>query len=1078
MKRLARNIVKHRFIITPILLIITVFTFTLMDDVNTNYDFSKYLPEESTATQDTNTIRDQIAFPLSLSLMVNDIEESDVAVIKEKLEALDDVEVVIVDTEDTSNFKDGHALLTIFLPSDSERSDDMGPVIEEIESTLSNYDINLSGNHVNTYHQKVKVQEETPMILLVACVVIAIILLVTTERYLEPLAFGLVIGVAIVINMGTNIIFPEISYITKSVAAVLQLGLSMDYSIILINNYYREKTTEKSSKQAMINALSNSFKPISSSSLTTVIGLLALLFMSFTIGKDMGLVLAKGIVISLICVFILLPNVILWLEKVPFNKKHKTLNLTSISVKSSNGKITFGITTFAALFIISMFFVQSNNSYIFTDETKFDDEEAIKEVFGDSNTFVIGVNNNENLYENEKAIMDKIDEQYKDSIISYLGEVNSTQKHVTYHDLLDITNEDNAKLIISLYSLDYGQSMEMTYTDYMTELESLISNKTITVTEEMSDLNKVVLIKNMLSNSYSSDELLETELLPSSTDQAMIDLVYNSYHFDHDNVTTNKLTLNQFIDTLQVVAASHPELVTDEEALTNLQTLKTQLDSIDTLLQTEATKEQFQAIALSQFNVALDDATVTGLYSNYFALNGLDVSDTIMIKNTLSFMVENDLLPEQNKTVVTALLQANTMVQTQVEYTAINQTLNNTIYLLTGIMGTQELNENLLKFNYIIALSNFNMISDDAIAFTDLIPYLASLTNDPFVSTLLTNDIISDVETLQTQITLLDSDTSYSREEIVALLSNTKNSDLEKLTSAIYASSLSKTSFIDDYEVSVNNLLEFITSQDLGMTDAQFAQVTDFQIELETMEKIISSDNISLIVLNTTLPYESEETRTFIDYVYNDVYKTIDDDIYFIGYSVSDAEIKEYFEDDLLKINFITIGAVLLILIITFQSVVIPLILVFTIEGAIWTTLSYSYVINQDIFFFCYIVIGAIQLGATIDYAIILTTNYQKERKSNDKAIALKTALRQSIPSILTSGTILTIAGFAIAFVSSQSSIVAVGSFLGRGTLISMIYVVTILPSMLFTFDRVIIKTAKKREQTKVKMKQKFSSFL
>lgn len=1078
MNRLARNIVKHRFIITAILLIITVFTFTLMDDVNTNYDFSKYLPEESTATQDTNTIRDQIAFPLSLSLMVNDIDKSDVVIVKEKLEALDDVEVVIVDTEDTSNFKDGHALLTIFLPSDSERSDDMGPVIEEIEKTLSDYDINLSGNHVNTYHQKVKVQEETPMILLVACIVIALILLVTTERYLEPLAFGLVIGVAIIINMGTNIIFPEISYITKSVAAVLQLGLSMDYSIILINNYYREKTTAKNSKEAMINALSNSFKPISSSSLTTVIGLLALLFMSFTIGKDMGLVLAKGIIISLICVFILLPNVILWLEKIPFNKKHKTLNLTSISVKSSNGKITFGITTFAALFIISMFFVQSNNSYIFTDETKFDDEEAIKEIFGDSNTFVIGVKNDENLYANEKAIMDSINKQYKDSIISYLGEVNSVQKHVTYNDLLDITTKDNAKLILSLYSLDNGTTTEMTYLEYMNELEGLISTGTIMVTEEMSDLSKVLLIKNMMSESYSSSELLATGLLPESTDQTMIELVYNSYHFDQGNVTINTLTLNQFIDALGAVAVAHPELVTDADALIDLQTLKTQLDSINTLLTTEATKEQFQAIAQSQFNVTLDDVTATAIYSNYFALNGLDVTATIMIKDTLSFMVANDLLPEANKAVVSAVLQANILVQTPVEYTAINSTLNNTVYLLTGTMGTTELDENLVKFNYIIALGNYNLISKDAVAFTDLVPYLASLTNDPFVSSLLTSDIINDVTTLQTQIALLKNTDTYTRQSIVSMLSETENADLVKLTSVIFASELSKTTFLDDYEVSVTELLQFISSHDLGLTDTQLSQVSTLQTELATMKNIISSDNISLIVLNTTLPYESEETRAFINYVYNDVYKTVDDDIYFIGYSVSDAEIKEYFEDDLLKINFITIGAVLLILIITFQSVIIPLILVFTIEGAIWTTLSYSYVINEDIFFFCYIVIGAIQLGATIDYAIILTTNYQKERKINEKAIALKTALRQSIPSILTSGTILTIAGFAIAFVSSQSSIVAVGSFLGRGTLISMIYVVTILPSMLFTFDKLIIKTAKKREQAKAKIKQKYNSFL
>lgn len=296
MKKIANSIIKYRFIITPILLLITVYTFTLADDVNINYDFSKYLPEESIATQDTNSVRDSIDFPISITLMVDDLTTSEVEKVKGQIEDLENIEFVLIDTEDNGNYKDNHALYTIFLQSDTE---DIGSVIESIESELSAYDIYLSGNYANTYHQEQKVEEETGIILIVACAVIFAILLLTTRRYLEPIAFGLVIGIAIVINLGTNIIFPEISYITKSVAAVLQLGLSMDYSIILLNNYYHEKAFEVDNKDAMIKALTKSLKPISASSLTTIIGLLALLFMSFTIGTDIGLVLSKGIVISL-----------------------------------------------------------------------------------------------------------------------------------------------------------------------------------------------------------------------------------------------------------------------------------------------------------------------------------------------------------------------------------------------------------------------------------------------------------------------------------------------------------------------------------------------------------------------------------------------------------------------------------------------------------------------------------------------------------------------------------------------------------------------------------------------------------
>ena len=115
--------------------------------------------------------------------------------------------------------------------------------------------------------------------------------------------------------MGTNIIFSSISDMTFSIAAVLQLVLSIDYSIILVNRYKQERINTDSPIEAMKKALYNAFKSITSSSLTTFVGLLALIFMSFTIGKDMGLVLAKGVLFSLICVFTLLPTLIIWSDK-------------------------------------------------------------------------------------------------------------------------------------------------------------------------------------------------------------------------------------------------------------------------------------------------------------------------------------------------------------------------------------------------------------------------------------------------------------------------------------------------------------------------------------------------------------------------------------------------------------------------------------------------------------------------------------------------------------------------------------------------------------------------------------------
>jgi len=1058
MKKLAEKIIKYRFIITPIFILLTIITFSLMNDVNTNYDNSKYLPEDSLATKDTNEIRDAIDLPVSISLMVSDIEKTEIETIKAKLESLAEVDFVIIDPEDITNYKDGHALFTIFLESSCE---DIGVVVSNVEDTLTDYDINLSGNHVNSYHQEEKVLQETPIIMIVACVVISIILLLTTQRYLEPLAFGIVIGIAIILNMGTNIIFPEISYVTKSVAAVLQLGLSMDYSIILINNYYHEKNSETNSKKAMVSALGNSFKPITSSSLTTIIGLVALLFMSFTIGKDIGLVLAKCIVISLISVFALLPNIILWLEKVPFNKKHRTLNISSLSVKSSSRKVSGGITAFAFIFIIGMFFVQGQNSYIFTDETKFEDEETIKEVFGESNTFVIGIPNNDNLYENEVSIMTKLNDKYESSIISYLGEINSTKKQVKYSDLLDLTNESNARLMLSLFALDSNIEKNMIYIEFISELETMISNDVVEPTPEMSDLLKVIQLKNIMNTEFTSEELLASGLLPASSSEEIINLVYSSYAFDNDGVLTDKISLDSLISTMLLVANDKPELITNTEELSNLQTLKTQLDNIELMLTSEVSPLEFQALAFNSFGVTLEQTQVEGIFAMYFQTNGITPTPKVNTKDILTFMVSAELLPAQQSQMISGVLAASNVVKQPIEYQDVNQNLNSVIYFLTGVQGTVDMNDSIIKLNYVVALDQAGAITVNKVELSSLVTYLSVLLQDPVISSMVTPELSSNLVVMQEQLQLLKSDSEYTYKTLPQLLSTTENEDLNKLVKVSFASSLSTDSFIDNYQVPVEDLLTYVTSHDLGLSPQELNSVNDLQNQLIKMQNAITSEKTSVIVLNTTLPYESQETRDFIKYVYNDVFDTVDEKASFIGYSVSDSEIKGYFEDDLLKINFITIGAVLLILIITFRSVIIPVLLVFTIEGAIWTTLSFSYVINEDIFFMCYIIIGAIQLGATIDYAIILTSNYQELRVAHNAVVALKEALRKSIPSIVTSGSILTIAGFAIAFVSTQASIVSIGTFLGRVTLISMIFVVTVLPSMLFTFDKLIIKAKK-----------------
>ena len=183
------------------------------------------------------------------------------------------------------------------------------------------------------------------------------------------------------------------------------------------------------------------------------------------------------------------------------------------------------------------------------------------------------------------------------------------------------------------------------------------------------------------------------------------------------------------------------------------------------------------------------------------------------------------------------------------------------------------------------------------------------------------------------------------------------------------------------------------------------------------------------------------------------------DDYYVTGVPMSSYDIGHAFRQDLLRVNVITFLAILLIVALSFRSIRLPLILVFVIEGAIWITMGISYLIGEPLFFMCYLICLSIQMGATIDYGILLCDQYRSLRLSGaDKTEALSRALHSALPTILTSGVILVTAGFIIGKTCTVYYISSIGALLARGASISALLVLTLLPALLSLFDRHLIK--------------------
>lgn len=309
LKKVVDFLTKKRLLIFIITIILAIGSGIAMLFVNINKDMTKYLPEDSQMKQGMDIMENEFETTTTnetFKIMFEDLESNDKQTIFEELSNYEGVENVLYDENSADYNKENYTLYVI-----ETKYQSISKTQELLDSIVKDYkhDYKLYSYYNNSEDNLLD------FLIPIAVVIVIIILFIMSTSLIEVLLILANIGIAIVLNMGTNIIFSSISDMTFSITAVLQLVLSIDYSIILVNRYKQERINTDSPIEAMKKALYNAFKSITSSSLTTFVGLLALIFMSFTIGKDMGLVLAKGVLFSLICIFTLLPTLIIWSDK-------------------------------------------------------------------------------------------------------------------------------------------------------------------------------------------------------------------------------------------------------------------------------------------------------------------------------------------------------------------------------------------------------------------------------------------------------------------------------------------------------------------------------------------------------------------------------------------------------------------------------------------------------------------------------------------------------------------------------------------------------------------------------------------
>lgn len=340
-------ITKHKNIILAIgilLLIPSVFGYM---NTRINYDVLTYLPKDIETMEGQEILTEKFGFGAFSMVMVEGMENKEVAKLKEQMEDVEhvkkvlwydsildlDVPMELLPKEAVDAFNSGKSTMMVVIFDDSTSGDGTMAAIEKIRS-LANEQVFVSGMSAIVTDTKKLSEKETPLYVLIAVALSLLVLGVSMPSFLVPVFFLLSIGMAIVYNLGSNVFFGEISYVTKALSAVLQLGVTMDYSIFLLHSYQENQQRFPGDKnRAMAHAISNTITSVVSSSITTVAGFIALCFMSFTLGMDIGVVMAKGVIFGVITCITILPALILTFDKAIEKTSHKEFlpNLDGIS---------------------------------------------------------------------------------------------------------------------------------------------------------------------------------------------------------------------------------------------------------------------------------------------------------------------------------------------------------------------------------------------------------------------------------------------------------------------------------------------------------------------------------------------------------------------------------------------------------------------------------------------------------------------------------------------------------------------------------------------------------------------------
>lgn len=883
---------------------------------------------------------------------------------------------------------------------------------------------------------------------------LTLILVIMCSSIVEVILFLVAIGLAVAINIGSNALLPGVSMVTNAIAAILQLILSMDYSIILMNRYRQIRKIIPEKVEAMTTALAEATPTILGSAMTTILGMAMLAFMDFKIGLDMGLVLSKGVFLSLVSIYFVLPALVLAFDRAIRKTEKKVPLLHTYKLARFEVRFRMFIAAAFVIFFAGTYFLSKRTDIGFSSTWPTE----ITREFPPQNQIVL-------LYETDEEekvipLMDSLEtdpnvvsamsypsimlkERTAVEMVEFIKGMTSMLPGGT--DQIDSTMLTGDMLSIVYYAATHPERQEkMSFTDiqkFMSELPA----------EYMEGFDIERMMQDVMDEFLEgSGDTEEPETATEHTPESSTRDVSTVPETPTSSADTPSDTSETPADTIPRDTAATPSAEPDS----TVQNISTSRFTYENSTMTMTSREMADFLgfdrkqAFAVYKIA--GKTRSGMTAQEFVHY---VSDKLIKNRIYSMMIsksqEKELLAARHR--IDSAVLAGTARRAELELLAQSHPVMDSV-------GTDSLT----------AATSLpaKPAAQEAPATAPVQVTETPMTEAP------AREILSHKPTAASKPTpfevLLDmvsSDRKYSADKVGRTLRNAGLDIAQSDVDLLFMFYGSRNNDTDSLKMSISDLMDFMTGP--LITDPMYGRFIDESAKegIVTMKQSMTeglgnlrSEKYSIATIISDYKTESHETFEFIGSLGEKCRMALEGDSYLIGESVMYKEMKDGFTHEMRVVTTLTVIVIFIVVALTFRSAIVPIFLLLIVMSAVYVCVFVGGIGGKPLNYLAYLVTQSILMGATIDYAILFTDYYREKRMYLPIMQALRKSYKNSIHSIMTSGLILILCPYIMSLLMTDPTISTILSSISIGALAAIMLILLALPGLLAAFDRIVTK--------------------